>query len=115
MPAGRAGALNEPSVPLVKVRSAPVPLSCTITLAFGITAPLSSVTTPEMVPVGTWAHAVTHKTVASKINADRTFDMEVPFSECSNLRPWLGQFCGIGRAVSRACCYILNTGGKRFH
>src|SRR5579864_5853080 len=76
-PAGNDGALKRPSAFDVRVRTKPVDLLVITTAALGTTAPESSVTAPEMVPVGVWAYTATliARTRTNNINADVTLDI----------------------------------------
>src|SRR5258708_30559555 len=46
-----------------------------VMVAFGINAPDSSVTFPEMIPVGAWAYTVMTATKNANISLDVNFDM----------------------------------------
>lgn len=48
--------MKEPSEPVVIVLAESVDFAVMLTVAFGITAPDSSVTVPVIVPVGPWAN-----------------------------------------------------------
>ena len=56
---GRAGAVNVPVPLVVTARCTPVSSLWTTTLALEMTAPLASVTVPEIVPLTTWAEVWT--------------------------------------------------------
>ena len=56
-PGSRSRTRNDPSAPLTVVRTAPVSLFVTVTVAPGIFADVASVTTPASVPKRSWAIA----------------------------------------------------------
>jgi hypothetical protein len=70
--------VNKPDALVVSVRAAPVALSVMVKVALGMTAPVSSVTVPVMIPVGAWAMANepnATRNKANNIDTDATFDM----------------------------------------
>ena len=80
-PGSRADALKMPEALAVTLRAAPVALLVMVIAALGITAPDSSVTVPEMTPVGTCAQTVipvTTSATTSRIDRESALNMKSP-------------------------------------
>src|SRR5439155_9724013 len=77
-PAGSAGALYRPSSLAVRVRALPVALFVTVRIALGTTAPDSSVTVPEIMPVAVCAESVAAATSGRTINRDSALRIDPP-------------------------------------
>ena len=94
MPAGNADALNVPSAFAVRVRVRPVSAFDIVIFGFGITPPDSSVTVPDMVPIGACAKPITGIVMRhSQSVQDRgKFDMFLPLqARCDPQSPALLQ------------------------
>src|SRR5258708_5849849 len=92
-PAWREGATNEPSEPDRIVREAPVALLVMTTSASGTTAPDSSITTPEMVPVGacpTIGTAASKQSAAANRQRCRILFIDPSFVLCYCVGGWSG-------------------------
>src|SRR5579872_3388906 len=77
-----------PSAFEVAVRTLPVALFVAVTVALGITAPVSSVMLPLIMPVGACARTLMpqNRSAASNINTDTTFNIEEnPFPDSRDL------------------------------
>jgi hypothetical protein len=74
---------------VVTGRATLVALLVMLTVAFGITAPVSSVTTPEMVPVGACAIKLTARMATSNIDREKSLDMDTPFIILKQNKPMI--------------------------